>query len=206
MIRAVFFDFGGVLLQHADGVDHKELEAIHDLPERTLLECVYIESRYMDHQVGACTQEEWIDSVIEALAKRLGRTKAEEIWSAFEQAERNLNPDMISLVQRLKEAGYKVGIISNTTPDMEERLRERFPELLEIFHDIIGSGDVQLAKPDPRIWHLAMERLEVKPEESVFADDMRSYAAAACELGMHGFHFTGYQQFAEDLRSIGVDV
>lgn len=206
MIKAVFFDFGGVLLQHADGVDHKELEAIHELPERTLLECVYIESRYVDHQVGACTEEEWIESVIAALAKRLGRTKAEEIWSAFEQAERQLNPDMISLVQRLREAGYKVGIVSNTTPGMEERLRERFPLLLEIFHDIIGSGDVQLAKPDPRIWQLAMERLGVAPGESVFADDMRSYAAAARDLGMHGFHFTGYEQFVTDLDSIGVSV
>jgi epoxide hydrolase-like predicted phosphatase len=191
--------------KHADG-DHPALETIHGLPERTLLKCVYVESRYADHQVGACTQEEWIESVLVALAERVGRTTAEEIWSAFEQADRELNPDMIGLVQRLKAAGYKVGIVSNTTPDMEERLRERFPELLEIFHDIIGSGDVQLAKPDPRIWQLAMERLGVEPGESVFADDMRSYAAAATDLGMRGFHFTGYEQFVTDLGSIGVNV
>jgi putative hydrolase of the HAD superfamily len=206
MIKAVFFDFGGVLLQHADGVNHKELEAIHELPERTLLECVYIESRYMDHQVGACTEEEWIESVLAALGKRVGRTRAEEIWSAFEQAERELNPDMIDLVKRLRAAGYQVGIVSNTTPGMAERLSERFPGFSAMFDDIIGSGDIKMAKPDPAIWHYAMERMDVKPEESVFTDDMRSYAAAAQEIGMHGFHFTGYEQFAADLRSVGVDV
>ncbi|MEO6197154.1 MAG: HAD family hydrolase, partial [Dehalococcoidia bacterium] len=115
MIKAVFFDFGGVLLQHADGVDHKALEAIHDLPERTLLKCIYVESRYVEHQVGACTLDEWIESVLTALSERVGRTRAEEIWSAFEQAERPLNSDMIDLVKRLRVAGYKVGIVSNTT-------------------------------------------------------------------------------------------
>jgi len=206
MIKAVFFDFGGVLLQHADGVDHKKLEAVHELPERTLLECVYIESRYRDHQVGACTEEEWIESVIGALAKRVGRTRAEEVWSAFEQADRELNPDMLDLVKRLRSAGFKVGIVSNTTPGMAERLNERFPGFAALFDDIIGSGDVKMAKPDPAIWRYAMARLSVKPEESVFTDDMRSYAAAAREIGMHGFHFTGYEQFTADLRSVGVDV
>ena len=40
----------------------------------------------------------------------------------------------------------------------------------------------------------------------VFTDDVSAYAAAARDIGMHGFHFTGYQQFAADLRSIGLEV
>lgn len=205
-IKALFFDFGGVLLQHADGVDHKALEARHGLEERTLFRSVYRESRYMDHQVGACTQEEWIESVIQALATRMDRTRAEEIWSAFEQAERPLNADMIDLVKRLRANGYKVGIISNTTPGMHARLGERYPDFPALFDDIIGSGDIKMAKPDPAIWHYAMERMGVQPAESVFTDDVKPYAEAATALGMHGFHFTGYQQFMQDLKSIGVAV
>jgi putative hydrolase of the HAD superfamily len=203
-IKALFFDFGGVLLQHADGVDHAALEAHHELPARTMWECVYRESRYMDHQVGKCTQEEWVESVIAALQKRFGRTRAEELWSAFEQAERPLNPDMIGLVKRLRANGYKVGIISNTTPGMPDRLRERYPDFPALFDDIVGSGDIEMAKPDPAIWKYAMERMGVQPEESTFADDVRAYAEAATNLGMHGFHFTGYEDFVEGLRAIGV--
>jgi epoxide hydrolase-like predicted phosphatase len=204
-IKAVFFDFGGVLLQHMDGVDHKALEALHELPDRTLFDCVYRESRYRDHQVGACTQAEWVESVIGALASRFGQTRAEEIWSAFEQAERPLNADMMALVKRLRANRYKVGIISNTTPGMRARLKERYPDFPPLFDDIVGSGDIKLAKPDPAIWHYAMERLGVQPEESVFTDDTKAYAEAATELGMHGFHFTGYDQFAADLKAIGVE-
>jgi epoxide hydrolase-like predicted phosphatase len=206
MIKAVFFDFGGVLLQYADGVDHKGIEAEHGLPERTLLECVYIESRYTDLQIGACADEEWGSSVIEALAKRMDIEKAKTVWRAFEAAPRDLNPDMIDLVKRLRESDYKVGIVSNTTPGMTARLDDRWPGFSPIFHDIVGSGDVKMAKPDPAIWHYAMERLGVQAEESVFADDMRSYAAASRDIGMHGFHFTGYEQFVDDLRSVGVNV
>ena len=205
-IRAIFFDFGGVLLQHMDGVDHKALEALHGLPDRTLFDCVYRESRYRDHQVGACTQEEWIESVIGALSSRFGMTDAEEIWSAFEQAERPLNADMIALVKRLRVNAYKVGIISNTTPGMHRRLSERYPDFPPLFDDIVGSGDIKLAKPDPAIWQYAMERLGVQPAESVFTDDTKAYAEAATQIGMHGFHFTGYDQFANDLRSVGVKV
>lgn len=205
-IKALFFDFGGVLLQHADGVDHKALEAKHDLPERTLFDCVYRESRYMDHQVGSCTQAEWHQSVLAALEKRFERVRAEEIWSAFEQAERPLNPDMMALMKRLRANGYKVGIISNTTPGMAARLAERYPDFSALFDDIIGSGDIEMAKPDPAIWKYAMQRMGVQPEESTFADDVRPYAAAASELGMHGFHFQGYEKFVDDLRGIGVKV
>jgi FMN phosphatase YigB (HAD superfamily) len=63
-----------------------------------------------------------------------------------------------------------------------------------------------MAKPDRGIFDLAVKQMGVSLEESVFADDMRSYAAAARELGMAGFHFTGYEQFVEDLASVGVRV
>jgi epoxide hydrolase-like predicted phosphatase len=205
-IKAVFFDFGGVLLKHADGVDHKALEALHELPERTLLECVYIESRYRELQVGGATHEEWAESAVLALAARVGQVKAEEIWSAFEQAERPLNADMLDLVRRLRKAGYKVGIISNTTPGMVARLKERYPEFPAMFDDIIGSGDVELAKPDRGIFDLAVKQMGVALEDSVFADDVRKYAEAATEIGMKGFHFTGYEGFVEDLASVGVSV
>ncbi|HEY5638858.1 MAG TPA: HAD-IA family hydrolase, partial [Dehalococcoidia bacterium] len=103
-------------------------------------------------------------------------------------------------------SGYTTGIISNTIPGMEERLRTEMPHLIPIFDVRIGSGDVGVAKPDPAIFQHALEAAGAEPEASVFTDDVSAYAAAAREIGMHGFHFTGYEQFAADLRSLGVEV
>ena len=205
-IRAVFFDFGGVLLQHADGIDHKAIEARLGLEERTLFRCLYRDSRYMDYQVGRCTNEEWIESIRVAAVTHVGPERVEELMNAWQNAERLLNPLMISLVERLRTGGYRTGIISNTIPGLEGRLQQNAPQLITLFDVRIGSGDIGLAKPDPAIFQHALREMDVAAEASVFTDDVRSYAEAARAVGMHGFYFTGYDQFAADLRSIGVDV
>jgi putative hydrolase of the HAD superfamily len=130
--------------------------------------------------------------------------KAEALMAAWQNAEHPLNEEMMSLVRGLKARGYKLGIISNTIPGLEERLREGLPEFIDLFDIRVGSGDVGIAKPDEGIFRHALDGVGVAAEESVFTDDVRKYADAARAVGMHGFHFTGYPQFAEDIRSIGV--
>lgn len=203
-VRALFFDFGGVLLQHMDGIDHKAIESRLGLPEKTLYNCLYRESRYLELHVGACTRDEWVDSVRAAAFKHAG-DKAEALMHAWQNAEHPLNPEMLALVRGLRVRGYILGIISNTIPGLEERLRESLPEFIEIFDIRVGSGDLGIAKPDAGIFQHALDAAGVAPEESVFTDDVRKYTEAARALGMHGFHFTGYPQFEQDIRSIGVN-
>lgn len=200
-IEAIFFDFGGVLLETFDGVDHDAIEAQFGLEAKALRKCVYRDSRYMDYQVGACTYGEWADSIREALSKVTG-AKVDAILNAFLDYPRAFNQEMLGLVRRL-HGSYKLGIISNTTPGMEARLRERF-DLVDLFDVRVGSGDLGIAKPDAGIFLHAAEAMGVAPERSVFTDDRADFAEAARGVGMHGFHFTGYERFIDDLRSLGV--
>lgn len=202
-VKALFFDFGGVLLQHMDGIDHKAIESRLGLPEKTLYNSLYRDSRYFELHVGGCNHDEWVDSVRAAAFKHAG-DKAEALMHAWQNAEHPLNPEMMALVRGLKVRGYVLGIISNTIPGLEERLRESLPEFIEIFDIRVGSGDLGIAKPDEGIYRHALAAAGLAPETSVFTDDVRKYAEAARALGMHGFHFTGYPQFAEDIRSLGV--
>lgn len=204
-IKALFFDFGGVLLQHADGIDHPAFEARFGLEQRTLFRILYRESRYVEYQVGCCTHEEWETSIRAAAVAQLGEERAAEVMTAWQDAPRPLNQGVISLVERLRARGYRTGIISNTIPGMEERLQRELPHLIPLFDVRIGSGDLKLAKPDPAIFHHALREMDVPAEASTFADDVKSYAEAASSIGMHGIHFTGYEQFVADLRAIGVE-
>ena len=200
-IKAIFFDFGGVLLKTFDGIDHDAIEAEFGLEAKMLRKCVYRDSRYMDFQVGKCTYGEWADSIREALLKIDDR--ADAIMNAFMDSPRVFNQEMLALVKRL-HGHYTLGIISNTIPGMEERLRERF-ELVDLFDVRVGSGDLGIGKPDAGIFLHAMELAGVAPERSVFTDDRADFAEAAREVGMQGFHFTEYERFVEDLRSVGVE-
>ena len=202
-VKALFFDFGGVLLQHMDGIDHQEIESRLGLPEKTLYNCLYRDSRYFELHVGGCTHDEWVNSVRAAASRHVG-DKAEALMAAWQNADHPLNEDMMSLIRGLKARGYKLGIISNTIPELEARLREGLPAFIELFDIRVGSGDIGIAKPDEGIFLHALDGLGVAADESVFTDDVRKYADAASALGMHGFHFTGYPQFADDIRSIGV--
>ena len=201
-IRAIFFDFGGVILKTFDGVDHDAIEAEFGLEAKMLRKCVYRDSRYMDFQVGKCTYGEWADSIREALLKVAG-DKTDAIMNAFMDSPRVFNQEMLGLVKRL-HGRYTLGIISNTTPGMEERLRERF-ELVDLFDVRVGSGDLGIAKPDAGIFLHALEVAGVAPEQATFTDDRADFAEAARAVGMHGFHFTEYERFVEDLRSVGVE-
>jgi len=199
-IKAIFFDFGGVLLKTFDGIDHDAIEAEFGLEAKMLRKAVYRDSRYMDFQIGACTYGEWADSIREALLKIDDR--ADAIMNAFMDSPRVFNQDMLELVKRL-HGRYTLGIISNTIPGMEERLRERF-ELVDLFDVRVGSGDLGIAKPDAEIFLHATKLAGLAPEQSVFTDDRADFAEAARGVGMHGFHFTEYERFLEDLRSVGV--
>jgi putative hydrolase of the HAD superfamily len=201
-IRAVFFDFGGVILKTFDGVDHVAIEDRFKLEPKSLRLMVYRDSRYMDFQVGKCTYDEWVTSIRTAMDAQIP-DRAADVIKAYFEADHALNPDMVDLVRRL-HGRYKLGIISNTVPGMEDRLVERIPDLIQMFDVLVGSGDAGMAKPDHAIFHHAMKLAGVQPQESVFTDDYNKHAEAAREVGMHAFHFTGYAQFVEDLRSIGV--
>jgi putative hydrolase of the HAD superfamily len=205
-IKALFFDFGGVLLKHADGIDHPAFEAKHGLEERMLFKILYRESRYVEYQVGGCTHEEWEGSIRTAAVSLLGDERAERVLAAWQEAERPLNEELLALIQSLRGMGYRTGIISNTIPGMEERLRRELPHLIPMFDVRVGSGDVRLAKPDPAIFHHALNEMGVEPQAATFADDVRSYAEAASAVGMRGIHFTGFEAFVEELRSLGVPV
>lgn len=201
-VRAIFFDFGGVLLSHMDGIDHKAIEERFGLPEKTLMRVLYRDSLYNDYQTGACSEQAYVQSIREAAAKHTG-DQAAAVLKAIQEADNDLNPLMVDLVKAL-HGRYTLGIISNTRPGLEDRIVEQWPWMVDCFEIRIGSGDVRLAKPDPAIFEHALSLAGVKAEQSVFTDDNSEYAIVARNLGMHGFHFTGHEQFAQDLRAIGV--
>jgi FMN phosphatase YigB (HAD superfamily) len=80
-------------------------------------------------------------------------------------------------VARLARAGVKLGIVSNADGVMGERLREL--EIVQVGPGIgveigcvIDSGAVGVMKPDPRIFHLALDALDVAPERSWYVGDI----------------------------------
>ena len=86
---------------------------------------------------------------------------------------------MVGAVLAARAAGLKTGLISNS---WGLGIYERAPTGL--FDVTLISGEVGLHKPEPEIYLLACDRLEVEPAQAVFVDDLRENCAGAEAVGM----------------------
>ncbi|HOS92500.1 MAG TPA: HAD-IA family hydrolase [Armatimonadota bacterium] len=94
-------------------------------------------------------------------------------------------PETREVLQALKDRGLKLGVISDTYPSLKASL-----ESMGIAHyldSIVASMVVGISKPDPRIFEIATNALGVKPQESVFVDDLQRNVDGARAAGMTAF-------------------
>ena len=118
---------------------------------------------------------------------------------AWEEYLGTLNVGLADYFTSLRPA-YRTAIISNSFVGAREREQERFgfEQMTDL---IIYSHEAGVAKPDRRVFDLACERLDVRPEEMVFLDDVEPYVEAAREAGIQAILFTGTSEAIADVHA-----
>lgn len=201
MIEAVIFDYGGVLVDmHWDVA--RAIERDHALAAGTIPRTLYSGEAWRRVEVGDYDRDAWLRESHEALEQHAGRAMPplHEQW----RAEWHLIEPNIALVRRLRES-HRVSVLSNADRSLESTLREKHG-IFDLFHDVICSADVGLAKPDARIFALAAERLGIAPAACVFIDDTEHNVTAAREAGIAAIHYRVDQGHVleQQLAEIGV--
>lgn len=110
--------------------------------------------------------------------------------------------EAFQLAARLRRQGRRVGMLSNAVPEIVARIRQDW-DLDRYFDDVVLSYEVGLVKPDPKIYRVALERLGVAPDVTLFADDRAVNVRVAEDLGLRGFVFAGPRPFERLTRAIG---
>ncbi len=123
----------------------------------------------------------------------------EQINSALTQIVR-LNPEVQALVQELKEEGYIVGLLSNTSAARATFLRRG--GYYAPFSPAIISSDFKVQKPDAEIYRILLRTLNLPAREVVFIDNKTRNVETARKLGMEGIVFTSGSQLRADLAKI----
>ena len=110
-----------------------------------------------------------------------------------------LAPDeeMIAAVEAARRAGVSTGLISNS---WGTGIYERAP--MQIFDATVISGDVGLHKPEPEIYRLGAERIDVPAEACVFVDDLRENVAGAEAVGMTAILHRGADSTIPELERL----
>jgi putative hydrolase of the HAD superfamily len=122
--------------------------------------------------------------LLDHLSVPFGDALAARIYGTFtDLANYRLFDDVVPTLDRLRAAGLKLGVVSN----FEEWL-ERLLESLQVtryFEVRVISGVEGVEKPDLKIFRLALDRLGVEPEESVYVGDSVAFdIEPATALGM----------------------
>ena len=133
----------------------------------------------VDFETGRISEEEFAVAFARRLEESSGRPiDPEGIVARIFRLE--IEEPMMDLVAAARAGGYKTALCSNS---WGTRLYPR-DRLDPIFDVIVISGEVGLRKPDPAIFELTTEKLDVAAGACVFVDDHPGHLAAALELGM----------------------
>ncbi len=114
-----------------------------------------------------------------------------------------VNPEVDSLVKRLRSNGYLTCICTNNFSTRINKLEERF-HFLQHFDVRVFSYEVGILKPDKKIFEVLVERCKCKPEEIVYSDDNESKLRGAKELGIESFVYDDFESFIQHLIELGV--
>jgi putative hydrolase of the HAD superfamily len=97
-----------------------------------------------------------------------------------------VHDNVVDAIRRLRKDGYRTALITNTIREAGEAWRALVP-LAELFEVVVDSSEVGMRKPNPAIYHHALELLgNVPPERAVMLDDAPGNVAAAIAAGLHG--------------------
>jgi epoxide hydrolase-like predicted phosphatase len=193
-IRAVFLDFGGVIVRTEYQAPRQHLAERLGMEYEDLVKLVFENETSRQASIGRISEDEhWA-----AVMHRLHQPEAESqvIRDEFFAGD-IIDMDLLAYMRGLRK-NYKVGLISNAWSGLRSYILSR--KFADAFDAMIISAEVGMVKPEARIYQLALEKLGVVPAEAVFLDDFQENVLGARAVGMQAIHFTQPDQALGELK------
>lgn len=200
-ITTIIFDFGGVLYKMPDPRRIKRwMKILHVDSDPDIMEMLTNpnESRIVnDMCLGKISEDE----IWQMMAAKWGiKSQLIRRLKQNSYSQRNLNRQLLQFMESLRQ-DYQLAILSNAGDNSRKLMTDVF--YLDTYVDeIIISAEEGLIKPDQRIYHIAMDRLQTKPSETIFVDDYHKNVKAAQEFGINAVQFTENDQAIQTIREI----
>ncbi|MFD0855647.1 HAD family hydrolase [Actinomadura adrarensis] len=196
---AVIFDIGGVILDWDPRHLYRRLIPDPDEMEWFLAE-VCSDAWNAEQDRGRAFSE----AIKEAAARHPEyRELIEAYWKRWPETLDGLIPGTSEVIAEAAAAGTALFAITNFSA-------ETFPlavagyEVLSGFRDVVVSGEVKMIKPDPAIFHYALDRFGLSPHQALFVDDKPANVEAAEKLGMGTVLFTDAADLRERMKRSGL--
>lgn len=188
-LQVVLFDLGGTL------VDYHDYEHWTALARRCFVPVEEEEMAHAFHEVERATDtrervpytEFWRRTLSLASGREVERPTAQRFIELVRETPgfNRLYSDTRRCLEDLESAGRRLGVVSNSSSEARCRTILHETAILPFFEKVLSSGTEGVEKPDPEIFHRAVARMGVRPEEAFYVGNLAfTDAEAAREAGL----------------------
>ncbi len=200
MIKTIFFDIGGVLIDIHPERTYQYLSDSADV-EVSMVKESFPWDAHDQYERGIMNNEDWFITYKESLPQPccLKRSDFWNAWKLLLGEEKNT----VNILEALNKQ-YSIWLLSNTNPKhIQDEIEKRylFPSLV---NGAVYSFDVGVRKPEKEIYEIAMQRANANPQECLFIDDLLENIQAAKQIGIEGIHFISSEQLKQELVRLGI--
>jgi putative hydrolase of the HAD superfamily len=191
-VRAVIFDFGGVLCFHPSEDRFALIAELFGISTPDLLRLFW--AHRIGYDAGLVDSRAYWTQIAEAAGTRMDdallRTLVKyeiELWNNYDQR-------ILRWAAHLRACGIRTAILSNLPRVLGEALRQT-PGFLDPFDHVTFSYELKIVKPEPGIYHDAIRGVGVSPSEALFLDDKPENVEGARAVGLQAEIYSTWETF-----------
>lgn len=181
------FDLGNVIID----IDFKRVLGVWSnfsgVPLATISERFSMGEPFEKHERGEISDEEFAQALSEEMMVSLGYEQFAMGWQSIFV---DVRQDVIEIMNRLRQEGHRVVILSNTNNLHTTYWPEKFPEVQAAADKSYLSQEIGMRKPEERIYHYVLEKENIPAEQAIFFDDNFDNVASARLAGITAIHVT----------------
>lgn len=204
-IKALIFDIGGVQLYYNHWLAARPMAKVLGISAKKV-HGVIADTGSHPGFVNLCETQNSEKKYWQHAAKLWGidwkdfpMKKIDALWNKIFFPNKNI----LKLLPKLKPK-YKLGLLSNMGCGHKKYLKKKH-NVHKPFTKPVFSCDVGVRKPNPKIYQITLKRLNAKPQETVFIDDLPRNIKAANKLGIHGILYKNHNKFLKEMKELGVE-
>jgi HAD superfamily hydrolase (TIGR01509 family) len=198
--RFLYFDLGNVLVTFDVRVMCRQMGEVAGIEPSRVMEAAIGQGLLTRYETGQITTEQFHQEFCRATGTRPDRAAlsfaASDIF--------HLRTSIVPVVAHLRQAGCRLGILSNTCEIHWDYCRKRFRLLNDLFAVHALSFRIGAVKPEGAIFRAATALAGVEPGEVFFTDDCPGHVAGARAAGFDAVQFTSTPELVAELRARGL--